>query len=57
MTLSEMAEIPVDIMFVYAHSGDKHIFSERMNFYGSRKAVLQAETTLPLPAALWMEMV
>jgi len=57
MTLSEMAEIPVDIMFVYPHSGGKHIFSERMNFYGSRKEVLQAETTLSLPAALWMEMV
>jgi nicotinamide-nucleotide amidase len=37
---SETAEKPVGTMFVYAHSGGKHIFSERMNFYGNRKEIV-----------------
>lgn len=37
---SETAEKPVGTMFVYADSGDKHIFSERMNFYGSREEIV-----------------
>lgn len=37
---SETAEKPVGTMFVYALSGDKQIFSERMNFDGDRKEIV-----------------
>jgi len=37
---SETPEKPVGTMFVYAINGGKHIFSERMNFYGNRKEIV-----------------